>query len=528
MALRHNLTDRRALPCCIQLPFALGVALLIRGNMPGRALFRTIFFLPYVLSEVITAVVWVFIFRPQNGLMNSDPRRDRARLRATRHSWAITNTVLYAIFVVITWKFFGFHMILYLAGLQSIPSESRGRGPRRRCAASTTSSARHHPAAARVRRSASRSSSPVLGSLQFFDLIWVMTKGGPVNASNTMATYMYTFGFQRFQLGYGAAASLVIFMICFVFSLLYQRFVMRRDLEGALTWNGHNPCPATIARNPRPHLAPGPWPAMRLRELLIAAVVLMPLVVAVARRAFEVQPGFAVPGPVAYPATLHHLQLHRHPATWPFWQKIINSVIVMLLTTTISRSGALERGGVRHRPHPVRGREPLFNFFVLGLLFPLPVAILPLYLLLRQLGLVDSLWGVILPQVAFSLPFNILLLRIVLRGGAARSGGCRVCRRGGSARVPLAHPAAAGEAGPGGGGGDLTMVKSWNNFFLPLVVLNSENVWTPPAGRQQFQGQYHDRLGAGAGLRHAGDACRRSPSTSWRNGTSSPGSLRDP
>ena len=61
-----------------------------------------------------------------------------------------------------------------------------------------------------------------------------MTKGGPVNASNTMATYMFTFGFQRFQLGYGAAVSLVIFMICFVFSLAYQRWVMRRDLEGAV------------------------------------------------------------------------------------------------------------------------------------------------------------------------------------------------------------------------------------------------------------------------------------------------------
>ena len=69
----------------------------------------------------------------------------------------------------------------------------------------------------------------VLGSLQFFDLIWVMTTGGPVNASETMATYMYSFGFQRFALGYGAAVSLVIFVLCFGFSLLYQGIVMRRD-----------------------------------------------------------------------------------------------------------------------------------------------------------------------------------------------------------------------------------------------------------------------------------------------------------
>src|SRR3954465_10117784 len=69
MALSHNLTIA-LLSLCIQLPFALGVALLIRGNVPGRALFRTIFFLPYVLSEVVTAIVWVFIYRPENGLVN--------------------------------------------------------------------------------------------------------------------------------------------------------------------------------------------------------------------------------------------------------------------------------------------------------------------------------------------------------------------------------------------------------------------------------------------------------------------------
>jgi raffinose/stachyose/melibiose transport system permease protein len=59
-----------------------------------------------------------------------------------------------------------------------------------------------------------------------------MTKGGPINASQTMATYMYKFSFQRFALGYGAAASVIIFVICFGFALLYMRFVMNRDFSG--------------------------------------------------------------------------------------------------------------------------------------------------------------------------------------------------------------------------------------------------------------------------------------------------------
>jgi raffinose/stachyose/melibiose transport system permease protein len=231
MAVRHNFT-LIILSLAIQLPIALAVALLIRDNIRGRAAFRTIFFLPYVLSEVITGVVWVFIYRPQNGLMNNFlgaifPGYESKALLAD------PNTVLYAIFAVITWKFFGFHMILYLAGLQNIPGEledaARVDGASQMRVLRDITLPLLGPT---VRVSVFFS---VLGSLQFFDLIWIMTKGGPVNASNTMATYMYTHGFTRFQLGYGAAVSLVIFAICFVFSILYQRFVMRRDLEGALT-----------------------------------------------------------------------------------------------------------------------------------------------------------------------------------------------------------------------------------------------------------------------------------------------------
>jgi raffinose/stachyose/melibiose transport system permease protein len=68
----------------------------------------------------------------------------------------------------------------------------------------------------------------VVGSLQQFILVWIMTKGGPVNASEVMSTYMYRFGFVRFWLGYGCAVALVMFLICFIFSLIYQTMAARR------------------------------------------------------------------------------------------------------------------------------------------------------------------------------------------------------------------------------------------------------------------------------------------------------------
>jgi raffinose/stachyose/melibiose transport system permease protein len=223
-ALQHNLVIT-VLSLTVQLPLAIGLALLVRRNLPGRAFFRTVFFLPYILSEVVTGLIWSFIFLPQSGINNLlgsifsgyEPR-----------GWlGDTNLVLICVFVVITWKYIGFHFILYLAGLQNIPHEVEeaalidGASPARVIRDVTLPLL-----GPTIRLSVFLSA---VGSLHIFDLVWVMSKGGPVNASSTMATYMYQFGFQRFQLGYGAAVSLVIFVICFGFALLYQRFVMRRD-----------------------------------------------------------------------------------------------------------------------------------------------------------------------------------------------------------------------------------------------------------------------------------------------------------
>jgi raffinose/stachyose/melibiose transport system permease protein len=136
-------------------------------------------------------------------------------------------------FVVITWKYIGFAIILFLAGLEGIPSELNE-------AAAIDGATRLQT----IRRVTLPLLGPtiriwaflsIIGSLQLFDLIWIMTLGGPANASNTMATYMIDRGFQRSQYGYGSAVAVILFVISFVFALAYQRFVLRRDIEGAVT-----------------------------------------------------------------------------------------------------------------------------------------------------------------------------------------------------------------------------------------------------------------------------------------------------
>ena len=124
------------------------------------------------------------------------------------------DTVLPALFFIITWKYFGFHMILLLAGLQGIPREIEEAaaidGATRRQALRYVTLPLLGPT---LRVSVFLS---IIGSLQLFDLVWVTTRGGPVNASNTMAIYMFDRGFVRFQFGYGSAVAVILFLICFV------------------------------------------------------------------------------------------------------------------------------------------------------------------------------------------------------------------------------------------------------------------------------------------------------------------------
>ncbi|KPV52686.1 thiamine ABC transporter ATP-binding protein [Kouleothrix aurantiaca] len=171
-----------------------------------------------------------------------------------------------------------------------------------------------------------------------------------------------------------------------------------------------------------------------------------------------------------------------------FWRQMGNSTLVMLGTALGVLIVASMAAFVFARLQ-FRGREILFNFFTLGLLFPIAVAILPLYITLRQANLVDSLWGIILPQVAFGLPGNILILRGFFASipreldEAAAIDGCSPVGFFWRVLLPLMRPALAAVA-------VLTMVGSWNNFFLPLLVLNSERLYTLPLGIMQFQGQF--------------------------------------
>lgn len=171
-----------------------------------------------------------------------------------------------------------------------------------------------------------------------------------------------------------------------------------------------------------------------------------------------------------------------------FWQLVGNSLIAGLATTAGVVVLGLMASYVLSR-YSFRGRGVLYAIFAAGLMFPMTVAITPLYLVIKNLGLMNSLGGVILPQIAFALPTTIIILVPFLRAipdeiqEAAFIDGCSRIGFFWRMIVPLAMPGVITV-------GILAFIASWNSYLLPLFILNNEAVFTLPLGVQSFASQY--------------------------------------
>jgi len=229
-SLLHNVIIA-ALSLLVQLPISIALALLLNRRMRGGTFLRLAVFAPYVLSEATTAVLWLLILQP-GGFVDQVMRA--AGLGGLIHPWlADPSIVLYTLFAVVTWKYIGFGIILLLAGLQGIPAELREAAAIDGASAWQTTRRITLPLLGPTIRIWAFLS--IIGSLQLFDIVWIMTFGGPANASSTMVTYMIQNGFRSLEFGYGSAVAVILFVVSFVFALLYQRFALRRDTAGALT-----------------------------------------------------------------------------------------------------------------------------------------------------------------------------------------------------------------------------------------------------------------------------------------------------
>ena len=215
----------------IQGPLAILFALLLNQKFKGRALIRTLIFVPYVVSEVIVGTGWSLILQT-TGALNALLKK----IGLGGADWISDPKIaIWTLMFIISWKYIGFAVILMIAGMQSIPEDLYeaakvdGAGFWRQQWSITL------PLLGPTIRIWAFMS--IIGSLQLFDLVYIIW-GQYVSSTagtSTMATYMVREGRLANNYGYGSAVAVVIFIISLVIALTYQRFVLNRDLEGALT-----------------------------------------------------------------------------------------------------------------------------------------------------------------------------------------------------------------------------------------------------------------------------------------------------
>jgi raffinose/stachyose/melibiose transport system permease protein len=220
--------------------------------------------------------------------------------------------------------------------------------------------------------------------------------------------------------------------------------------------------------------------------IVLAAIVLVPI-------AYVVVSGFRTNGqlaskPVGWP---HPWDTHNYTkviTSADFWRMVGNSIMVASIATVlvvaVSALAAYPLARLQFR-----GRELIYTFFTFGLLFPIAVAALPLYLLLRQLHLDETLLGVALPEAAFGIPITVIILRPFMRAvpaeleDAAAMDGCTSFGFFWRVLLPLTRPALMTVT-------ILSVITSWNNFILPLLVLNDANHWTLPLGAANYSTEH--------------------------------------
>ncbi len=204
----------------------LGLALLIDSRIPGGPVFKSIFYLPICLSAIVVGQIWVWIYQPDWGLLNTIVGHVTGQ--DLNYAWlAKPDTALGSVIVAWSWQQTGLSMVIYLAGLTSISEdllevcEIEG--------ASAWQRIRYVIIPLLTPATVVVVALSVINSLKGFDILFIMTGGGPFNSSDTLAMHMYNESFKKYLMGYGSAISVVLFLLALTIIRIYFRQLKKVD-----------------------------------------------------------------------------------------------------------------------------------------------------------------------------------------------------------------------------------------------------------------------------------------------------------
>ena len=211
--------------CFIQLPFALWLALRLARHIRGERFFLSVFFMPVLISTVVIGQLWLKIYNPDYGVLNLLLRS--LGLNSWTRVWlGDKNTALGAAFVPILWQYVGYHMLLMYAGIKGVPPELNEAAMLDGCTPGQVSRYIIIPYIRPILRVSVIFA--VTGSLKSFDLIYVLTNGGPVHATEVPSTLMINLLFLRNRYGMGSTIAVMLIILCFLFAVLIN-MIFRKD-----------------------------------------------------------------------------------------------------------------------------------------------------------------------------------------------------------------------------------------------------------------------------------------------------------
>ena len=204
----------------VQLPIALILALILASGVKGEGFYRTVFFIPVIISTVVIGQLWMKVYNPSYGLLNT--LLNNTGLGSLSRAWlGETQTALIAAFIPSVWQYIGYHMLLMYAAIKTIPDEIYE--------AARIDGASAFKTALKITIPLIRPIIKVciifaiIGSLKVFDLVYILTNGGPVHSSEVPSTLMYNTIFNKYMYGSGSAMAIFIVLECLVFTLIVQK-----------------------------------------------------------------------------------------------------------------------------------------------------------------------------------------------------------------------------------------------------------------------------------------------------------------
>lgn len=214
------------LTICLTVLLALVLALVLNRNFKGRIVYRAIFYFPYMLSWIIVGIIWKWMYNPNFGLINQF--FDAIGLDALKGVYlSNTKIALYCVFVAALWQGLGQPMLYFLAGLQTLPNDI--------LEAARIDGAGKISLFIRVIVPMLKETfvivlaTQIIASMKVYDIVYVMTDGGPANATQTLATYMYNQTFTYSNLGIGSAIATVMVLIMMIVIIPYVAFSTKED-----------------------------------------------------------------------------------------------------------------------------------------------------------------------------------------------------------------------------------------------------------------------------------------------------------